>query len=94
MITQMVKEVIKLKKYLVFIERKETFAGNSIPEHRNFIQTLRERQVLITAGGFADQSGGAYLISADTLEEALAIVHQDPMYVENECLYKVKEWLA
>ncbi len=46
------------------------------------------------AGGFADQSGGAYLISADHLEGALDIVQQDPMYVENECVYKVKEWMS
>ena len=46
-----------MKKYLVFIERKESFAGESIPEHRTFVQDLRERDVLVSAGAFTDQSG-------------------------------------
>lgn len=83
-----------MKKYLVFIERKETFTGNSIPEHRTFIQNLRVSEALISAGGFSDQSGGAYIVQADNLDQALEMVQKDPMYQEGACTYKVKEWLA
>lgn len=83
-----------MKKYLVFIERKETFTGNSIPEHRIFLQNLRESKVLVYAGGFSDQSGGAYIVQAANLEQALETVQKDPMYQEGACIYKVKEWIA
>lgn len=81
-----------MKKILVFIQRKPTFTGNSIAGHRGFLQTLREGGILFLAGGFADQSGGAYVIQAETIKEANEIVHKDPMFQENECVYQLKEW--
>lgn len=81
-----------MKKFLVFIERKPSFSGNSIPEHRNFIQSLREKKILVSAGGFNDQTGGAYVLQTDSLENAVQIMKEDPMYIENECVYSIKEW--
>jgi len=81
-----------LKKFLVFIERKPGFSGNSIPEHRQFIQSLRENDILVSAGGFNDQTGGAYVLQAHSLESATQTMKQDPMYMENECIYTIKEW--
>ncbi|USG64337.1 YciI family protein [Brevibacillus ruminantium] len=81
-----------MKKFLVFIERKSDFSGTSIPDHRSYLQELREGGSLVSAGGFPDQTGGAYVLQAETLEEAAAIVHQDPMYLEGQCLYQIKEW--
>jgi uncharacterized protein YciI len=46
------------------------------------------------AGGFLDQSGGAYLIQAENIDDARQVVQKDPMFLENECIYKVKEWNA
>jgi len=81
-----------MKKYLVLIERKPSFTGNFIKDHREFLQNLREVQTLITAGGFEDQTGGAYVLQANSLEEARMVVKNDPMNHENESVYKVKEW--
>lgn len=81
-----------MKKFLVYIERKSTFTGNSIPGHLIFIQGLREEGILLWAGGFTDQTGGAYVVQAETLEEVTETIHKDPMYQENECVYHVKEW--
>lgn len=47
-----------MKKFLVFIKRKPHFSGRSIPEHREFIQDLREKKRIDLAGGFPDQTGG------------------------------------
>jgi uncharacterized protein YciI len=81
-------------KYLVWIERKPTFTGNFIHGHREFLQSLREVQTLITAGGFTDQTGGAYVLQADSIEEASNIVKNDPLNQENESVYTIKEWNA
>ena len=83
-----------MKKYLVLIERKPSFTGNFIQGHREFLQNLREVQTLISAGGFEDQTGGAYVLQANSLEEAKMVVKNDPMNHENESVYKVKEWNA
>jgi uncharacterized protein YciI len=81
-------------KYLVLIERKPTFTGKFLQGHREFLQSLRETKNLITAGGFADQTGGAYVLQADSLEEACNIAKNDPMNLENEHVYTIKEWNA
>ncbi|MGG1396726.1 YciI family protein [Bacillus salipaludis] len=83
-----------MKKYLVLIERKPSFTGSYIQGHREFLQSLREQQLLIMAGGFEDQTGGAYVVTADSLEEAKSLVSKDPMNQENESVYTVKEWNA
>ena len=83
-----------MKKYLVLIERKPSFTGNFIQGHRDFLQNLREVQTLISAGGFEDQTGGAYVLQANSLEEARMVIKNDPMNQENESVYKVKEWNA
>ncbi|MFD0828271.1 YciI family protein [Neobacillus sp. M.A.Huq-85] len=83
-----------MKKYLVLIERKPSFTGDYIQVHREFLQSLREQQLLIIAGGFEDQTGGAYVVTADSLEEAKSLVNKDPMNQENESVYTVKEWNA
>lgn len=83
-----------MNKYLVFIQRKSTFQGDAIPSHREYLQNLRQEGTLVKAGAFVDQTGGAYLIQAENIDHARQVVQQDPMFVENECIYKVKEWNA
>ena len=81
-------------KYLVLIDRKPTFTGDFLHGHREFLQGLRENQTLLTAGGFADQTGGAYVLQADSIEEARKMVKNDPMNQEIESVYTIKEWNA
>lgn len=83
-----------MKKFLVLVERKPSFTGSFIQGHREFLQNLKGTQTLITAGGFEDQTGGAYVLQADSLEKARNIADQDPMNQENESVYTIKEWNA
>ncbi|WP_043929735.1 YciI family protein [Bacillus sp. EB01] len=83
-----------MKKYLVFIERKPSFTGNLIPGHREFLGKLKESERLLTAGAFEDHTGGAYVLSAESLEEARETVSKDPMNDESEATYKIREWNA
>ncbi|WP_209123596.1 YciI family protein [Alkalihalobacillus sp. BA299] len=80
-----------MEKFLVIIERKSTFTGSFVKSHREYLGKLRETS-LVLAGGFEDQTGGAYVIYAESLEDAQKIVSEDPMNKENEAVYKVKQW--
>ena len=81
-----------MKNFLVVIERKPAFTGQSIQAHREYLQQLRKNQVLIQAGAFEDGTGGAYVLAAASLEEAYEITRKDPMNIENEAVYIVKQW--
>ncbi|RBW70086.1 YciI family protein [Bacillus taeanensis] len=83
-----------MKKFLVLIKRKESFTGNFIQGHREFLQGLKNDQTLVTGGGFEDQTGGAYVLQAASLDEANILASHDPMNQENEAVYTVKEWNA
>ena len=43
-------------------------------------------------GPFTDKFGGAYIIKANNLEEALIIAHQDPVFITKSSTVKVYEW--
>lgn len=81
-----------MKKFLVVIERKPSFTGNSIQGHREFLQELTRNEVLVMAGGFTNQTGGAYVLTSPSLEAAMTLVGNDPMNQEGECIYTIKEW--
>jgi uncharacterized protein YciI len=81
-------------KYLILTIRKPSFDAAARPEHYGYLQTLRDRGILEQAGPFRDQSGGAYVIRADSLAEARALAEQDPLHVRNCSDVTVHEWDA
>ncbi|ANX13930.1 hypothetical protein ABE41_018110 [Fictibacillus arsenicus] len=83
-----------MKKFLVVIIRKPNFSGENLNAHREYIQKLRELKILNLAGGFKDQTGGAYVLECTSLEEARNIIIADPMNDPSETLYEIKEWVA
>ncbi|WP_242108695.1 YciI family protein [Luteimonas aquatica] len=83
-----------MQRYLVLTLRKPSFDPAVIQPHYAFLDTLREKGQLELAGPFADKSGGAYLLRADSLEAALAIAHADPVHVSGSSEVTVREWAA
>jgi uncharacterized protein len=81
-------------KYLVVTTRKPQFDSSSIPAHRQFLEKLRCHGALEQAGPFTDASGGAYVLSAANLDEALSMVRQDPLHVQDYSTFHVREWEA
>jgi uncharacterized protein YciI len=81
-------------KYLVLTMRKPHFDPAFVTAHYTFLQSLRDRGILEQAGPFTDRSGGAYVIQADSFEEARAIAEQDPLHI-NDCSEVIaREWDA
>lgn len=83
-----------MKRFLVMLMRRPQLDPAVIPLHRQFLDTLREQGRNEMSGGFADQSGGAYLLRAESLEDALEIVHNDPAHTSGGWDVTVYEWNA
>ncbi|MCW4471022.1 YciI family protein [Xanthomonas sp. H13-6] len=72
--------------------RKPAFDTSVIAPHKAFLDDLRERGLLHLTGGFADGSGGAYVLkNVADLAEARAIVARDPLAFGSSEL-TVHEW--
>ena len=65
--------------YLILALRTPDFDPDIQGAHRAYLAELAERGRLEASGPFADQSGGAYLVQADSLTEAEAIAAADPL---------------
>ena len=80
-------------RYLVMAMRTPAFDPAQGAAHQAYLQRLRERGVLMLAGGFADGSGGAYVIEhvAD-LAAAQAIAAADPLHASGSSVLTVHAW--
>ena len=83
-----------MKRYLVLAMRRPDFDPAVVQPHLDFLEGLRAGGRLELSGGFSDRSGGAYLMRAADMDEALSIVHQDPAYTSGGWDITVHEWNA
>jgi uncharacterized protein YciI len=81
-------------KYLVLTIRKPQFDDAAVTAHYAFLGTLRGRGILEQAGPFSDRSGGAYVIRAESLDEARAVAFEDPLHLRDCSEITVREWDA
>jgi uncharacterized protein YciI len=81
-------------KYLVLTIRKPSFDDAVRPAHYAFLQSLRERGILEQAGPFTDRTGGAYVIRADSLDDAQAVAGEDPLQLRDCSTVTIYEWDA
>jgi uncharacterized protein YciI len=83
-----------MNRYLVMAMRRPNFDPAMVQPHVDFLQGLRTGGRLELSGGFSDKSGGAYLMRAENMDEALSIAHQDPAYTSGGWDITVYEWQA
>ncbi len=83
-----------MNRYLVLMFRRPQFDPAVVPLHKQFLEALRAEGRNEMSGPFGDRSGGAYLLRADTLEEAVAIAHRDPTHTSGGWDVSVYEWQA
>jgi len=83
-----------MARYLVMVMRKPTFDVALAPAHNAFLDALRAQQRIELSGPFTDKTGGAYLLRAASLAEAVDIAHSDPLHVERASTVTVHEWNA
>ena len=80
--------------YLVMTVRTPQFQASVIDAHYASLDRLRQQGVLELAGPFSDQSGGAYLIRADSMAQARDIAYRDPVHTSASSIVTVYEWHA
>lgn len=78
--------------YLILTARTPRFDSASLARHYEHLDRLRETGQLGLSGGFTDATGGAYVVTAGTLDEALAIAAADPLIASGSSTATVKEW--
>ena len=81
-----------MKRFLVMLMRKPPIDPAVIALHQQFLADLREQGRNEMSGAFADRSGGAYLLRAESMEAALAIAHRDPAHTSGCWDVTVYEW--
>jgi uncharacterized protein YciI len=81
-------------KYLVITRRTPRFRTEVLQEHYAFLADLRIRRQLETSGPFGDGSGGAYVLIANTLDEARKLAFSDPLHVQHCSVLEILEWRA
>ena len=83
-----------MSKYLVTTVRNASFERHMLDDHYAFLGDLRADGLLELAGPFVDGSGGAYLLSASSLDEAQKIALRDPVHQLGASSISVQEWHA
>ncbi len=81
-----------MKHYLVLTPRTPRLDPQVIAPHYAHLDALKARGVLEAFGPFTDKSGGAYLIRAESLEQAQAIAFADPVHASGSSQVTIREW--
>jgi uncharacterized protein YciI len=83
-----------MNRYLVMAMRRPDFDPAVVQPHKDFLEGLRAGGSLELAGPFGNQPGGAYLLRAQSLDEARRIAHEDPAHTSGGWDITVYEWQA
>ncbi len=83
-----------MNRYLVMVMRRPHFDPAVVQPHKDFLEGLRAGGRLEMTGPFGDKSGGAYLMRAADMDEALSIAQQDPAHTSGGWDITVYEWNA
>jgi uncharacterized protein YciI len=83
-----------MRRYLVTTFRTPDFKTAVVEAHYAFLRELRVEGKLQIAGPFTDQSGGAYLLKAQNLEDAKEIAYRNPVHITGSSIVTVYEWNA
>ncbi len=83
-----------MKLYLVLLWRRAAVDPAVVAEHRRYLDELRTQGHNQLSGPFGDHSGGAWLLRAQDLAEAQAIVQRDPAHASGGWEITLHEWQA
>jgi uncharacterized protein YciI len=63
-----------------------------VPAHKSYVEGLIAKGHKAKTGYWAERGGGMLLLEANSLDEAKAIVAEDPL-IANQCVeYELHEW--
>ncbi|TAL84289.1 MAG: hypothetical protein EPN74_12055 [Rhodanobacter sp.] len=83
-----------MNRYLVILLRRPGLDPAVVPQHRQFLEDMRVEGRNEMSGPFTDGCGGAWLLRAADLAEAMQIAHRDPAHTSGGWEITVREWQA
>lgn len=83
-----------MKRFLFYNQRTDRWTADVLPHHLAYLEGLRAAGKIELSGGFADGSGGAVILRAESLEEAQAIAENDPITKWGTHRITVKVWFG
>ncbi|MFI1912544.1 YciI family protein [Nocardia sp. NPDC020380] len=81
-----------MRKYLVMAMRTPRFDSTVIEPHKLWLDDVRSRGQLVESGKFTDGTGGAYVITAESLDAARELIRTDPIHTTGSSELTVYEW--
>lgn len=81
-----------MRTFLILTTRTPHFNAENVARHFEHLGRLRATGQLGLSGAFTDATGGAYVITAATMDEARAIAAADPLVTSGSSTATVKEW--
>lgn len=82
-----------MKFATVFEYGNQHLIGDVRPTHREYLAALKEQGKLVASGPFEDDSGALIIYEAETPEEAVALVENDPFRAAGVfASYTMKPW--
>jgi uncharacterized protein YciI len=70
----------------------KTIFDQHVPAHKVYVQQLIAKGHQAKTGYWTDRGGGMMLFQAASMDEAQAILAQDPLIANNCVTYKLHEW--
>jgi uncharacterized protein YciI len=83
-----------MNRYLVTLIRRPDSDLAVVAKHQRYLEDLRAQGHNEMSGAFGDKSGGAYVMRAESLDQALEIAYRDPAHVSQGWDVTVREWQA
>lgn len=79
--------------YLVTTKRNPQFNADHLPAHKQFMSALKASGAVLMSGPFTG-GGGGYVLKAESLAAAEALVFEDPLHVSGSSTIVIREWDA
>ncbi len=86
-----------MHKYVVIVEK--SILSEDIKslekcsnDHLDYLKNLQKSGNLEIAGKFIDETGGMYILLANSDEEAYEFAKNDPYYINNLIKIEIKQW--
>jgi uncharacterized protein YciI len=61
-------------------------------DHRAYLRTLLDKGLLLISGPLSPRTGGILLLKTESLDEAWALVKDDPFFARNLAEYSLRLW--
>ncbi|TFJ94355.1 YciI family protein [Lentibacillus salicampi] len=79
--------------YAVFLPMKDEEKSKEFrPQHLAFLKQMKQKKKVFMNGRFTDGAGGLVIYAADSLDEAMSYLKEDPYIINGARDFEIHEW--